>query len=231
MISLKEFKFFAKISQAEIQPAKAFGLLVMTKNPPGNRIVNIPENSEFHTSTGQTFIITEGGELNESETFQPFGAIAKVGGIEGNISANQTWSSSLPDVIATNPNHFTGGTVGVPEQAQAEGLVDLQPPPDSLLQKNLDIGKQNVLTKLGANDLPDNPSVDRSVYLFAQFYTENWTSQMRTTRWGGDSDLQKTKEERYRSGVWKAINQEVDNLLRPYVNVSAFMPSLPGGAA
>ena len=232
-ISLKEFKFFAKISQAEIPPAKAVGLLVLTKNPPGNRVVSIPVNSEFHSSSGPTFIIAEGGELNESESFQSFLAIAKVGGVAGNITANQTWSTSVTGVIPTNPQPFSGGTVGVPEQAQAEGVVDLQPPPDSLLQKYLDIGKQNVLTKLGFGDdedLPDKPAVDRSVYLFAQFYTENWTSQMRTTSWGGDSDLQKTKEERYRAAVWKAINQEVDNLLRPFVNVSAFMPAVPGGS-
>ena len=99
---------------------------------------------------------------------------------------------------------------------------------DSLLQSNLDLAKKNVLTKLGnPAQLPDEPGVDRSVYLFAQYYTENWTTQEQRISFGSQKDaVSKVKTEYYRARVFEAINREVDNLIRPLVDVSKFMPEV-----
>ena len=103
-------------------------------------------------------------------------------------------------------------------------VVDWTLPDDSFLQANLDLAQKNVLTKLGdPAELPDEQAVDRSVYLFAQYYTQN-TSTQETKTMGELGTFKKEKIEFYRDRVFRAINKEVDNLLLPFVDVAKFMP-------
>ena len=107
-------------------------------------------------------------------------------------------------------------------QKGANRLAEWTLPDDTLLQANIDLAKKNVLTKLGdPADLPDDPAIDRSVYLFAQFYTQNWNTQELVTT-GDLGPFKKEKTEYYRERVWRAINMEVDNLLRPFIDVDKF---------
>ena len=110
------------------------------------------------------------------------------------------------------------------EPSSSERLAKWTLPDDSTLQSNLDLAQKNILTKLGGPaQLPDDPAVDRSVYLLAQFYTENTTTQEVKTI--GDLDsFKKERTEYYRDRVFNAINREVDNLIRPFVDVLRFMP-------
>ena len=226
MVSLSEFKKFARIYQPASPGAVARGILVLTKDPPGSHIIQVPSGTNFHSSAGVSFTTSEDLELNESETFQPIAVSALDVGQGGNLQANQTWSSSVSGIVATNPSAFSGGENPVAEISSPNQLVDWTPPDDSILQKNIDLGKKNVFTKLGNPDeLPDEPAVDRSVYLFAQFYTQNTQTQEIQTK-GSLGDFSKSKTEYYRAQVWRAINMEVDNLLAPFIDVSKFMEAV-----
>ena len=112
------------------------------------------------------------------------------------------------------------------EPSSSERLANWTLPDDSTLQANLDLAQKNILTKLGGPaQLPDDPAVDRSVYLFAQFYTQNTNTHEIQTQ-GSLGDFKKTKTEYYRAQVWRAINMEVDNLLAPFIDVSKFMEAV-----
>ena len=222
-ITLEAFKKFAKIYVPPTPAKGANGIVVFTKNPPGVNIINVPQDTLVHTASGITFKTVEALELNESENFQPIAVTATGTGSATNVEANQTWSTSISGVDVTNPAPFSGGSDANPGVPTSEHLTDWIPPSDDVLQANLDLAQKNVLTKLGdPAELPDEPAVDRSVYLFAQFYTQNTTTQEQVTSFKG-GDIEKQKTEYYRSGVFKAVNFEIDNLLRPFVDVSKFM--------
>ena len=228
MINLEKFKKFAKIYVTPTPASGSAGIVVFTKNPPSNAVVTIPKDTLIHTASGITFKTAEVLELNESETFQPIGAVSTGQGSATNIPANQTWSVGLPNLTVTNPSAFSGGNDGDPGIPSPEHLTDWIPPSDDVLQANIDLAKKNVLTKLGdPAELPDDPAVDRSVCLLAQYFTENWTTQRSISSFKGDN-IEKQKTEYYRAGVWISLNREIDNLLRPFIDVSKFMPTPPG---
>ena len=226
-ISILNFKKFAKIYVPPTEAKPSYGIVVFTKNPLGNNIVNVPKGTIVSTATGLRFVTQEVLELNQSETFQPIGVKSQATGANTNIPTGQTWSSPIAGADVTNPQPFSGGSdydPGVPSDAQT---VDWIPPDEDVIQSCLDVASKNVLTKLGnPQALPDFPAIDRSVYLFAQFYVQNRNTQEVQTSFKG-GDIEKSKTEYYRERVFQAINKEVDNLLRPYVDVSAFMPGVP----
>ena len=223
MVSLPEFKKFARIYQPASPGAVARGILVLTKDPPGNHIIQVPSGTNFHSSAGVSFTTSEDLEPNESETFQPIGVSALDVGQGGNLQANQTWSSSISGIVATNPVAFSGGEDPIAEISSPNQLVDWTPPDDSILEKNLEAGQKIVLTKLGnPAQLPDDPRIDRSVYLFAQFFTQNTETQKLSTM-GRLGDFSKEKVEQYGDRVFKAINREVDSLIGHAVDVAKFM--------
>ena len=176
-------------------------------------------------------------EINESRRFIETVVLALSVGVSGNIPANTQWESpvntdilkTFSEVNITNPSAFVGGVDSVLRKVYpAQKMVEWKNPDDSLLQSNLDLATKNVLTKLGnPSQLPDEPAVDRSVYLFAQFYTENRTTQeIKTAFGGGENIFEVNKTEYYRERVFNAINREIDNLLRPFVDVAKFMPEV-----
>lgn len=226
MVSLQNFKIFANLPR-EAEPAKpAYGLLVITKaTGHENEAFSIPSGSIFAT-LGMGFVTTENHEFSESSSMIEIAVQARAPGPRGNILANQVWTSPIDDLNATNPAPFSSGANALPA---VKTDIDWERRPDSLIQSQLDIAVQNIKTILGnVPNLPDDPRVDRSVYLLAQFYIENRSTQESVT----DMDLQQTKKQKtsyYRSRVFEAIQKEIQNLLNPFIDVSKFMPEVPGG--
>lgn len=233
-ITLIGFKKFAKIYQKETPAVKATGIVTFTRSGPGNAVIQIPQNLEIHTQN-QTYLVAESDiEINESQNFVPVVCRAKFGGVAGNIERDQVWSTGLAGVTVTNSlSVFSGGKDAVPTLPSGEGAVIWTQEDDETLQSFLDTAIQNIRTKLAYNDdeaIPDAPSVDRSGYLLASYYRENRSTQKDVTQFGDDnSGLKKVRTSYYQGDrVFQALNKEVDNLLRPYVRVSAFMPDIPG---
>ena len=223
-VSLLAFKKFAKIYVPPTLASSSVGIIVLTKTNPSS-VIDVPVDTVFSTDQGIDFKNQEQFTISESELFKPIGVISTGQGQNQNIEANQTWATSLVGVTVTNPAPFTQGKDSDPGVPTSEHLVDWIPPSDDVLQANIDLATQNVRTKLAYaedDDLPDKPGVDRSVYLFAQFYSQNTTTQETITSFKG-GDIEKTKKEYYRERVFRAINREVDNLLAPYINVEKFM--------
>ena len=199
-ISLEGFKIFASISRPAQPGAKAAGIIVITrKDPSSQSIISFPKNTFFRTTSGITFVNSAPLEINESRRFIETVVLALSVGVSGNIPANTQWESpvntdilkTFSEVNITNPSAFVGGVDSVLRKVYpAQKMVEWKNPDDSLLQSNLDLATKNVLTKLGnPSQLPDEPAVDRSVYLFAQFYTENRTTQEIKTAFGGGENI------------------------------------------
>ena len=237
-ISLEGFKIFASISRPPQPGETATGIIVITrKDPSSQSIISFPKNTLFRTTSGIAFVNSDPLEINESRVFIETAVLAVSVGVAGNVPANTQWESpvntdilkTFSEVVITNPSAFVGGVDPVSQKVYpAQKMVEWKNPDDSLLQSNLDLATKNVLTKLGnPPQLPDEPAVDRSVYLFAQFYTENRiTQEMKISFGGGENIFGVKKTEYYRERVFNAINREIDNLLRPFVDVAIFMPEV-----
>lgn len=222
MPNLTGFKKFAKIYVPPTEARGSAGIVVLTKTSL-NAVIEVPANTIFSTDQGISFKTTEPFTISESEAFKPIGVVSTGVGLSTNIPANQVWTTALAGVTVTNPADFSQGQDADPGVPSGDQLVDWIPPSDDVLQNNLDLAKKNVLTKLGnPKELPDDPAIDRSVYLFAQFYTQNTNTQEIKTGFQGDG-ISKEKTEYYRGRIFSAINVEVNNLLRPFIDVGKFM--------
>ena len=225
MVTLQEFKIFAKIRQDASPGTPASGIIVISRaDQDSTNIIQVPANTEFHTQEGLTFSNSEMLELNQSERFQPIAVTCSEVGEEGNIKAGRTWSSAIAGIVVTNPADFSNGQDPKQKIINENEAVDWVVPDDSLILRFLDLARANVRTKLGydANEaLPDNSAVHRSVCLFAQFYLQNRETQEVVTE-GNIDPLKKSKTEYYRERTWRAINMEIDNILRPYIRVDKF---------
>ena len=227
-ISLEKFKEFASLPTSEIPAVSAKGLLVITKKPSAqNRAFTIPKDFVF-VSAGMGYYTSEQFEFSESSRMIEIAVQARVpGGGTRNRPANSQWNTEpLSDLVASNPNAFTEGADRV--QPNARGHIDWNKKSVALCQSQMDIAQKNILTKLGNPDqLPDDPRVDRAVYLLAQFYIENRQTQETQTKFDLGS-AGKTKTTYYRERIFQAINREIDNILNPLIDVSKFMAPVPG---
>ena len=135
MVSLYEFKKFARIPTPGIPAMPSTGIVVFTKNPPSSAVVRIPEMTRIYTATGFEFVTVGNAEINESQAFLPVPAQSAGTGKNQDIESNQTWSVGLPNLVVTNPSPFTGGLDGEEEIASPDQLITWIPPDDGILQK------------------------------------------------------------------------------------------------
>ena len=225
-ISLENFKEFAGLPTEAIPASPAIGLLVITKaRGHASEAFTIPSGAIF-ASNGMGFVTSEQFEFSESSRMIEIAVKARAPGARGNLLANQEWTSPIDNLIANNPNPFTQGADDIP--ANRRGVIDWDQKSDQLCQSQLDIAIANIKTKIGDPPaLPDDPRVDRAVYLLAQFYIENRQTQ-ETQLEANAGPLKKSKVSYYRERVYKAILREINNLIAPFVDVSKFMPPVPG---
>ena len=225
-ISLENFKEFAGLP-TEARPASpSIGLLVLSKaSGHENNAFSIPTGSIF-SSNGMGFVTSENFEFSESSTHIEIAVVARAPGARGNLEASQSWTSPINNLEANNPSAFSGGADAIPRQSR--GHIDWDKKSDALCQSQLDIAIENIKTKVGGPPaLPDEPRVNRAVYLLAQFYLENrQTQETQTTFDMGGPSKQKTTD--YRERIYKAVLRECDNLLSSFIDVSKFMPPVPG---
>lgn len=225
MVSLQDFKVFANLPREAVPAKPSFGLLVINKATGHEaEAFSIPSGSIFAT-LGMGFVTSEDFELSESARMIEIAVTARVAGQRGNILANQVWTSPIDNLTATNPAPFS---LGADSLRAVKTSIDWERRPDSLIQSQLDIAIENIKTKLGGvPGLPDDPRVDRAVYLLAQFYMENRSTQETQTALNLEA-MSKQKTAYYRERVYQAINREINNLLNPFIPVSKFMPETPG---
>ena len=228
-ISIFDFKEFARISSDASPGAVADGVVVFTKNPPNDDVLNFSTGDLIVTQRAYQFKLVEDLEINESQTSRSVAVQSVNPGSIYNLQANTPWRPFVNGlsrgITITNPTAFTLGIAPTPEIKSNDIAVEWCPPPDSVIQDCLDLAKQNVLTKLGETTLMESPAIKRAVYMIALFYVQNRnTQEIKTGFHIDDNSLTKDKTEYYRERVFKAINKEVDNILRPYVNVLKFMP-------
>ena len=225
MITLQDFKIFANLPREAVPAMPSYGLLVLSKaTGHESDAFSIPSGSLF-TTQGMGFVTSENFEFSESATYTEVAVKARVAGPRGNLLANQVWTSPIDHLNASNPAPFTNGSDPIPAVKRD---IDWDKRPDSLIQSVLDLASKNVKTILGnPESLPDDPRVDRAVYILGQFFLENRSTQENQTAMNlGEMSKQKTAY--YRERVFSAIQREIQNILNPLIDVSKFMPEAPG---
>ena len=222
-ISLENFKTFANLPREAVPGTPAVGLLVLTKEA-GHEAesFDIPSNSRF-ISNGLGYETLEDFQLSESATQLEVAITAQTPGIRGNLPANQVWTSPVANVVANNPAPLTQGADLIPS---SKTDVSWENRPDSLIQIQLDAAVANIKTRLAKTDLPDDPRVDRAVYLLANFYMQNRSSQEVQHKLD-EGSISRHETAYYRERVYQAIQLELSNLLNPFIDVAKFMPEVP----
>lgn len=231
-VNLTDFKKFAKIPQREQPAVKAIGVVTFHRlDESKDDLIIIPPGIKLSTKA-QSYVTIENAEINQSQTFVPVLCQAKTGGVLGNTGRNQVWSVAMDRVRVTNElTMFSGGKDALQNFTGEDILYDWYIEDDSLLQSFLDLSIAKIKTRLAYKrdeELPDYPEVDRSVYLLANYYRENRSSQKAERSFRTETFDKKKISYFQGDRIFRAINQEITNLLGPYVRVSEFMPSVPG---
>lgn len=230
MVSVLGFKRFMGYT-VESQPATpAIGVLTVTREDQSSvNVIPIPAQTIFSINT-KSFETIEQAEINESQKFIPLSVRAVISGADGNIEAGQTWNTPIAGIVATNANAFSNGADAINESSSWKVFGEQRD--EGELEQSLNTGIAGIKRKLALenNELLDNPEVDRAVYLLSMFYFQNNNIQEKNISLGSGDDVKITNNSYYRGNVFKAVQKEIDNLIAPYRNVLAFMPSINGAS-
>ena len=109
------------------------------------------------------------------------------------------------------------------------GALEKESTPDAIIQSHMGISERIVRNMLGLTAdeaLPNDESVDHSIYLLTLFFLENVSSQENTSRFEPASELSFQKVSFYRQQVYPALLRQVNGMTSHLRKYSRFIPDL-----